>query len=103
VKTLVRNVQIELDRIADFCRRHHLRKLSLFGSVVRNDFGPNSDVDVLVVYEPGVPVGFRVFDMEEELSRLWGGRRVDIVNEKYLNPHLRDRILGEAQVQYAEG
>ncbi len=103
MKTLVRNVQIELDRIADFCRRHHLRKLSLFGSVVRNDFGPNSDVDVLVVYEPGVPVGFRVFDMEEELSRLWGGRRVDIVNEKYLNPHLRDRILGEAQVQYAEG
>ncbi len=71
--------------------------------MVRNDFGPNSDVDVLVVYEPGVPVGFRVFDMEEELSRLWGGRRVDIVNEKYLNPHLRDRILGEAQVQYAEG
>jgi predicted nucleotidyltransferase len=103
VKTLVRNVPIELDRIADFCRRHHLRKLSLFGSVVRNDFGPDSDVDVLVLFDPKYPVGFRVFDMEEELSRLWGGRRVDIVNEKYLNPHLRDRILGEAQVQYAEG
>lgn len=100
---MVRNVDIDRSRIADFCQRHHIRKLSLFGSVVRDDFSPGSDVDVLVVFDPGYPVGFRIFDMEEELSRFWGGRRVDIVNEKYLNRHLRQRILNEAQVQYAEG
>ena len=100
---MVLNVDIDRSQIADFCQRHHIRKLSLFGSVVRDDFRPDSDVDVLVVFDPVFPVGFRIFDMEEELSRLWGGRRVDIVNEKYLNRHLRQRILNEAQVQYAEG
>lgn len=100
---MVRNVYIDRSQIADFCRRHHICKLSLFGSVVRDDFGQESDVDVLVAFDPRFPVGFRIFDMEEELSHLWGGRRVDIVNEKYLNRHLRRRILDEAQVQYAEG
>jgi predicted nucleotidyltransferase len=100
---VVENVWIDGDRIADLCRRHHIRKLSLFGSVVRGDFGPTSDVDVLVVFDPAFPVGFRIFDIEDELSRLLGGRRIDLVNEKYLNPRLRSRILGEAQVQYEQG
>lgn len=89
--------------IADFCRRHHIRKLSLFGSVLRDDFRPDSDIDVLVEFEPGHTVGFGIIDMEEELSRLFGGHRVDMVREKYLNPRLRDRILASAEVQYAEG
>ena len=100
---MVRNVEIESNRLTDFCRRHHIRKLSLFGSVTRDDFTPKSDVDVLVLFDPAFPVGFRIFDMEEELSGLLGGRRVDIVNEKFLNRRLSSRILGEAQVQYEQG
>jgi len=91
------------DQIADFCRRHHIRKLALFGSVLRDDFQPDSDVDVLVEFEPGHAVGFEILDMEEELSRIFGGHKVDIVQEKYLNRWLRARVLGSAEVQYAEG
>ena len=89
--------------IAAFCRRHRIRKLSLYGSVLREDFRPESDIDVLVEFEPGHALGLRFFDVEEELSRLFGGRRVDMVRAKYLNPRLRDRILASAEVQYAEG
>jgi predicted nucleotidyltransferase len=97
--------RIALDRkqIAEFCRRHHVRKLSLFGSVLRDDFRPDSDVDVLVEFEPGHRVGLRIIDMEEELSKMLGGRRVDIVSEKYLNRRLRNRVLASAEVEYAEG
>ncbi len=91
------------DAIADFCRRHRIRKLSLFGSVLRDDFRPDSDVDVLVEFEPDKAVGFQIIDMEDELSRLFGGHRVDIVEEKYLNRWLRSRVLASAEVQYAEG
>ncbi len=100
---MVRNVEIENEGLTDLCQRHHIRKLSLFGSVLRDDFGPESDVDVLVRFDPDFPVGFRIFEIEEELSQLFGGRRIDIVNEKYINPRLRSRILGEAQVQYDQG
>ena len=97
--------RIALDRkqIAEFCRRHHIRKLSLFGSVLRDDFRPDSDVDVLVAFEPGRQVGLRIIDMEEELSKMPGGRRVNIVSEKYLNRRLRNRVLASAEVEYAEG
>lgn len=98
-----RNLTLPRQRIAEFCRRHHIRKLSLFGSVLREDFRPDSDVDVLVDFEPGHAVGFEIMDIEAELSQLLGGRRVDMVREKYLNPRLRDRILNSAEVQYAEG
>jgi predicted nucleotidyltransferase len=91
------------DQIADFCRRHHIRKLALFGSVLRDDFGPQSDIDVLVEFEPGHLVGFGIIGMEEELSRMFGGHKVDIVEEKYLNRWLRSRVLASAEVQYAEG
>jgi predicted nucleotidyltransferase len=96
-------VPIDRERLAALCRRHHIRKLSLFGSVVRDDFLPNSDVDVLVEYAPGYTVGFGVMEIEEELSQVLGGRRVDLVNAKYLNPRLRERVLAGAEVQYAEG
>ena len=91
------------NEIADLCRRHHIRKLALFGSVLRDDFRPDSDIDVLVDFEPGYAVGFEILDMEEELSRLFGGHKVDIVQEKYLNRWLRGRVLASAEVQYAEG
>ena len=96
-------ILVARDTIADFCRRHHIRKLSLFGSVLRDDFRPDSDIDVLVDFEPGHVIGFEILDIEEELSQLFGGRRVDMVREKYLNPRLRGRVLASAEVQYAEG
>ncbi|MFQ5502095.1 MAG: nucleotidyltransferase family protein [Phycisphaerae bacterium] len=90
------------DDIIGFCRRHHILKLSLFGSYLREDFRSDSDIDVLVLFEPGITIGFRIFDMENELSGLFGGRKVDIVNEKFLNHRLRDRILASSEVQYEE-
>jgi predicted nucleotidyltransferase len=94
---------VDSDAIADFCRRHHIRKLSLFGSVLRDDFRPDSDVDVLVEFEPGVEFGWDIMDVEEELSQLFDGHKIDMVRERYLNHRLRDRILASAEVQYAEG
>jgi predicted nucleotidyltransferase len=95
-------IRIDKNKIADICRRHHIQKLSLFGSVLRDDFGAESDVDVLVQYQPGQAIGFEVFDIEKELSALFG-HQVDLVTEKYLNPRLRDLVLESAEVQYAEG
>lgn len=81
-------VQLEIDRSAlgDFCERHHIRKLALFGSVLREDFGPSSDVDVLVEFEPEhVPGLIRFGAIERELGRLFGGRRGDPVTFKGLS------------------
>ena len=94
---------IPTDKVADFCRRHHIAKLMLFGSVLRDDFRADSDIDILVEFESGHFVGFQIFEVEEELSQLFGGRRVDLVNPKYLNRRLRQRVLASAQVQYAQG
>ncbi len=96
-------IPVDKSKIAEFCRRHQVRKLSLFGSVLREDFAPESDVDVLVEFAPGKTIGFEILDMEEELSRLFSGRKVDLVNARYLNHRLRPIILGEARIQYAEG
>ncbi len=95
-------IPIDRERLAAFCRRHHIRKLALYGSVLRDDFRPNSDVDVLVEFDTGYALGFRILDIEEELSQLLGGHPVDLVSEKYLNPRLRGRVLASAEVQYAE-
>ncbi len=96
-------IPIDRQRLAEFCRRHHIHRLSLYGSVLRDDFRPDSDVDVLVEFEPGHVVGLRIIDIEDELSELLGGRRVDLVSAKSLNARLRDRVLTSAEVQYAEG
>jgi predicted nucleotidyltransferase len=96
----VANIQLPAPEIAEFCRRHHVRKLALFGSVLRGDFGPESDVDVLVEFEPGARVGLRFFEMEEELSRLLG-RKVDLNTPGFLSRQFRDAVLREAEVQYA--
>ncbi|MFH1740539.1 MAG: nucleotidyltransferase family protein [bacterium] len=98
-----KTIDIPKDKIAAICRKHHIRRLSLFGSILRDDFGPDSDVDMLVEFEPGRIVGFRIFDIEEDLSQLFGGRNVHLLNRKYINHRLRDGILAEAEVQYEEG
>lgn len=93
------HIAIDRDRIADFCRRNHIRRLSLFGSVLRDDFKPESDVDVLVEFDPGHTPGLDFFSMEEELSRIMG-RKVDLNTPGFLSPYLRDRIDRESEVQY---
>lgn len=97
-------VSIDGDRLAAFCRRHRIRRLALFGSVLRDDFGPESDVDVLVEFAPGhSPDFFLLYDMEQELSEILSGRKVDILTYKSLNRRIRGRVLAAAEVQYAEG
>lgn len=97
-------IVVSRDKLVDFCRRHHIRRLSLFGSVLREDFGPESNVDVLVEFEPGRVPGFlRLFEIEQEFSALIGGAKPDFVTFKSLNHRIQDRVLAEAEVQYAEG
>jgi len=90
-------IGIPSEKIAEFCRRHHIRKLSLFGSVVRDDFGPESDVDVLVEFEPGLAF----FAMQRELSELLD-RAVDLNTPECLSRYYRDEVLAEAEAQYVE-
>jgi predicted nucleotidyltransferase len=79
------------EKVAAFCRRHHIRKLSLFGSVLRNDFRPDSDVDVLVEFEEGKSPGLiRLAGMELELSEMLGGRSVDMNTPRCLSGYFRD-------------
>ncbi len=101
VGTMVaRNFQLPRDELAAFCRRHHIRRLALFGSVLRADFGPDSDLDVLVEFDPQHVPGWDIIAIEDEFSRLVGGRQVDMVNPKCLLPRLRKRILASAEVQF---
>lgn len=93
-------IVVSKDKIAAFCRRHHVRKLALFGSVLRDDFRADSDVDVLVEFEPGHVPGLAFFAMQTELSEMMG-RKVDLHTPNFLSRHFRDEILAEAQVQYA--
>jgi uncharacterized protein len=100
---LTANLPISQDDVAAFCRKHHIRRFAFFGSVVRDDFGPESDVDCLVEFQEGHHPGWYIVDLEEEFSRLVGGREVQFVNPKYLNRHLKERILAEAEERYGEG
>ena len=94
------NIVIEREKIADFCRRHHIRKLSLFGSVLRDDFRPDSDVDVLTEFEPGATPGLiRLAGMEIELSEILG-RKADLRTPAELSRYFRDEVVKLAQVQY---
>jgi predicted nucleotidyltransferase len=94
-----RPVTIPRDEIVAFCQRHHIRKLALFGSVLRADFGPESDLDVLVEFEPGHTPGFAFFDVQDELSALIG-RKVDLNTPNFLSDYFRDQVLAEAAVLY---
>jgi predicted nucleotidyltransferase len=93
--------QIPRERIAEFCQRHRVQRLSLFGSALRDDFRPDSDVDVLVEFEPGAQPGLAFFAMESELSGIIG-RRVDLNTIGFLSPHFRDQVVAEAQAQYEQ-
>jgi uncharacterized protein len=102
--SMAKAISIDRTSLAALCRRHHIGRLSLFGSVLRPDFRPDSDVDVLVEFEPGQVPGFlALHEIEMELSNLLGGRKVDLVTQRSLNRRLRDRVLSSAEVEYAAG
>ena len=92
-------ISIPQEQLNDLCRRHHIRKLALFGSVIRDDFGPDSDIDILVEFEPGFMPGLEFFGMEIELTEMLG-RKVDLNTTGFLSPYFRDRVVAEAEVQY---
>jgi uncharacterized protein len=93
-------IEIPHPRIADFCQRHHIRRLALFGSVLRDDFTAESDIDVLADFEPEYRYTyFTLSRLEDELSALLG-RRVDLHTPSGLHPYLRDKVLRQAEAVY---
>ena len=91
---------IDRSAVSAFCQRHRIARLALFGSALRDDFGPDSDVDVLVEFQPGHVPGLDFVSMERELSGLLRGRRVDMVTPKFLNMRIREQVLREAEPLY---
>ena len=99
-----KNFKINKDKLSDFCERHHIRRLAIYGSALRGDFEPDSDVDVLVDFMPGhTPGFFRLFEMEEELSGLFGVRKADMRTPEDLSRYFRDEVVATAEVQYVQG
>ena len=96
---MMTNIAIPKDEIAAFCRRHHVRRLSLFGSVLRDDFRTGSDIDVLVEFEPGKVPGLAFFAMEAELGEMLE-RKVELSTPAFLSRYIRSDVMAEAQVQY---
>jgi predicted nucleotidyltransferase len=94
------NVEVPRDKLAAFCRRNHIGKLSFFGSVLRDDFRPDSDVDVLVEFEKGHTPGWDIVSIEDELSSLLS-RKVDLHTRNNLSRYIRDQVIHEAKVLYA--
>ena len=95
-------VNIPNQKITDFCKKNHIMRLSLFGSVLRDDFQMDSDIDFLVGFEPGkVPGLIRLCRMQRELSELLDGRKVDLRTPQELSKYFRDDVLAKAEVQYA--
>ena len=86
-------------RITEFCRRHRIRRLALFGSALRDDFTPESDIDVLVEFEPDARVGLSFFAMQDELAEMLG-RKVDLNTPGFLGRYFRDQVLAEAKNVY---
>ena len=94
-------IDIPIKKISDFCQQHHIRELALFGSVLRDDFGPESDVDVLIEFEPEAHVGYqRFFRLQDELTTLLG-REVDLFTPNSLKPFARDSAVKSKSVIYA--
>ena len=92
---------ITKEQIADFCKKNQIRKFAFYGSVLRDDFGPESDIDVLVELEPNHTIGlFEIAGMEIELSELMGGKKVDLRTPQDLSKYFRDKVIAEAAVQY---
>lgn len=95
-------IEVPRERLIDFCRRNRIRRLAFFGSVLRDDFGPDSDVDVLVEFETGHRLGFAFFALQDELSGILG-RRVDLNTREDLSRYFREQVEREAWPVYDRG
>ncbi|MDN5794771.1 MAG: nucleotidyltransferase family protein [Intrasporangium sp.] len=93
-------VEADLPRLREVCERYGVASLEVFGSVARGENGPDSDLDLLYVLRPGVRLGFTLFDLEDELSALFG-RPVDLVARNSINRYIRERVLSDAKTLYA--
>ena len=99
LKSVQRNIPTQA--ITAFCQRHHVRELALFGSILRDDFGPDSDVDILIEFEPGAGVGYlKFFHLQDELTELFG-REVDLFTPNSLKSFARETALQSKTVIYA--
>ena len=96
-------VEVSKRKIVEFCKRNHIRSLSLFGSVLRDDFSRSSDIDMLVEFVPDyIPGFFDLIEMEKELSSMFGGRKVDLRTPNDLSKYFRNDVLAEAEAVYVE-
>lgn len=95
------DIAIEYDqqKIESFCQNYHIRKFAFFGSVLRDDFGPDSDIDILVEFEPGHTPGYDFFLLEKELAQMLG-RKVDLQTPNFLSPEIRHHIISESSAIY---
>jgi len=97
------HIELPKEKITEFCKRNHIRKLLLFGSVLHGNFRPDSDIDLLVEFDPAhIPGFFKLANMERELSGIVG-RKVDLRTPQELSRYFRAEVISEAEVQYAEG
>lgn len=94
------HISVDRETLAEFCRKRYIKRLDIFGSALRDDFRPDSDVDVLVEFQPGHVPGLDFIAIERELSRLLQGRCVDMVTPKFLSPRVRSQILASAEPLY---
>jgi predicted nucleotidyltransferase len=94
-------IRLDAGRVTEFCHRHHIARLSLFGSVLRDDFTAASDVDVLAQFEPGKTPGLRFFTIQDDLTQLFG-RRVDLSTPESLSVYFRDKVEAEAVPLYVQ-
>jgi len=95
-------IDVGQQELAEFCRRNGIRKLALFGSVLTPNFTETSDIDVLVEFEPAARVGYlRMAALEQELSELFGGRKIDLRTPAELSRYFREDVMRTAAVQYA--
>ena len=96
------NLKIPPERLRSFYLKHGIKKLAVFGSALGNAFGPESDIDLLVEFEPDrIPTLFDMTEIEQELSIICGGRKIDLRTPEDLSRYFRNRVLKEAEVQYA--
>lgn len=93
------NLNIDERHLADICRRYEVVELDVFGSAIREDFSPNSDIDILYVLADNADLGWGIVDLEAELAQLFG-RPIDLVSKKYLRQRFADRVLPEARQIY---
>jgi hypothetical protein len=98
---MLKDVEVSREKIAEFCRRNHIRRLAFFGSVLTDGFTPESDVDVLIEFEPGKTPGYGFFRIERELSGLLC-RKVDLNTPGCLSKYFRDEVVAEAELVYVE-